>query len=361
MRGRRLRVILTGDAFFWRRYKALAPALAKRVGKADILPSGNILELLPFRVLNRAARGPLTQPIQRYLRSFDRKADGYAIRSRQTERKLCPLAPDYVLHLFSSFAPVWTAKQRFGMYLDYTMAQAARDWPAWAAFTGKAELDRWLAVERCSYEQAETIFTMGASVAASLVADYGIPERKIRVVGSAADFNRPFEGNRSFGSKTILFYGSEFERKGGDVLVEAFVKVRAAVPGASLIVIGTDRLIPEPGVSVLGMVPPTKVRELLLQADVVAAPSRCDPFTAFVIEAMNYGTPCVVTRTSGISEHINGAGLVLERLDAESLAAALVSLLTDLERLEGMSASARQVVADTLNWDTVAARIAASI
>lgn len=359
--GWRLRVILTGHAFFLRRYKALAPALAKHIGSADIVPSGNILELLPFRVLNRAARGPLALPIRKYLQSFDRKAEGYAIRSRQTERKLLPLAPDYVLHLFSSFAPVWTAKQRFGMYLDYTMAQGARDWPAWAAFKSNDELDRWLAVERRTYEQAETIFTMGASVSESLVADYGIPERKIRVVGSAADFDRPFDGERSFGSKMILFQGSEFERKGGDVLVEAFGKIRAAVPGTKLIVIGTDRPIPELGVSVLGIVPPAKVRELLLQADVVAAPARCDPFTAFVIEAMNYGTPCVVTRTSGISEQINGGGLVLEHLGAEPLAEALVSLLTDPKRLEEMSASARRVVADTLNWEAVAARIAAGI
>jgi glycogen synthase len=354
-------VILTGDAFFWCRYKALAPALAQHVGKVEIVTSGNILELLPFRVLNHAARGPLTHPIHKYLRSFDRKAEGYAIRSRQTERKWRPLAPDYVLHLFSSFAPVWKAKQRFGMYLDYTMAQAARDWPAWAAFKSEAELDRWQAVERRSYEQAETIFTMGTSVATSLAADYGIPERKIRVVGSAADFDSPFDGERSFGSKIILFQGSEFERKGGDVLVEAFGKVRAAVPCVSLIVIGWDRPIPEPGVSVLGMVPPTKVRELLLKADLVAAPARCDPFTAFVIEAMNYGTPCIVTRTSGISEQINGGGLILERLDVELLADALVLLLTDSKRLEVMSAHARKVVADTLNWNTVATRISTSI
>jgi glycosyltransferase involved in cell wall biosynthesis len=202
---------------------------------------------------------------------------------------------------------------------------------------------------------------MGAAVAASLIQDYGVPEGKIRVVGSAADFSRPVEAERSFGSKIILFYGSEFERKGGDVLVEAFAKIRAIVPDASLVVIGTDRPIQDAGVMVLGMVPLTKVRELLLKADVVAAPARCEPFTTFVIEAMTCGTPCVVTRASGISELINGGGLVLERLDAEPLADALVSLLTEPKRLERMSANARQVVAETLNWDTVATRIAAAI
>jgi glycogen synthase len=360
--GDALRVAMTGDAFFWRRYKNLAPALAKHVGNVDILPSGNILELLQFRFLNRAARGPLARPIQNYLRSFDRKAEGFAIRSRQTERKLRRAAPaDYVLHLFSSFAPAWTTKRRFGMYLDYTMAQAARDWPAWAAFESQSELSRWLAVEKRAYEQAETIFTMGASTAMAVIADYGIPEGKVRVVGSASDFDQPFRGTRSFGSQVILFQGSEFERKGGDVLLDAFAKVRASLPSASLTIIGTDRPIQDIGVSVLGIVPPTKVRELLLQADVVAAPARCDPFTAFVIEAMNYGTPSVVTRTSGISEQIKGGGLVLERLDAELLAEALIALLTDQKRLKTMSESARQVIADTLNWNAVAAKIAERI
>jgi hypothetical protein len=82
----------------------------------------------------RAARSTHSK----YLHSFDRKAEGCAIRSRQTERKLRPLAPDYVLYYSVSFAPVWTAKQRFGMYLDYTTAQAARDWPPWAALKSSA-------------------------------------------------------------------------------------------------------------------------------------------------------------------------------------------------------------------------------
>ena len=356
-----MRLILTGDAFFCRRHKGLGPALAKRLGSADILPTGNILEILPFRVLNRAARGPLRQPIQSYLNSFDRKAKGYALRSQQTERKLRRLAPDYVLHLFSSFAPVWTNDQRFGMYLDFTMAQAVRQWPPWAAFDGIAELNRWLAFEKRSYDQAESIFVMGASVAASLAADYGIPERKISIVGSATDLGHPPDGERSFGSKMILFYGSEFERKGGDILLQAFGLVRLAVPDARLIVIGTDRPIGDPGVSVLGIVPQAKVSELLLQADIVAAPARCEPFTTFVVEAMNYGTPCIVTRASGISEQIDGGGVILEHLDASLLAEALISLLSNPARLRRMSASARKVIVERLNWDSVASRIAASI
>jgi glycogen synthase len=358
---RRMRVALTGDAFFLRRHKGLASALSKRLGALDVVPSGNILELLPFRILSRVARGPFARPIQKYLQSFDRKGDGYAIRSCQTERKLLRLSPDYTLHLFSSFAPVWEARLRFGMYLDYTMALAARCWPAWAAFQSPAERNRWLELEKRSYEQAETLFSMSSMVASSLVEDYGIAERKIRVVGSATDIGSPPDGERTFGSKLILFYGSEWERKGGDVMVDAFQKVRTAIPSASLVIVGDSPRISAPGVSTLGVVSHAKLRELFLAADVVAAPARCEPFTTFVIEAMSFGTPCLVTRASGISEQVHGGGVVLERLASDLLAGELVSLLEDPDRLAAMSRSARGVVADTLNWESVSARIAAAI
>jgi glycosyltransferase involved in cell wall biosynthesis len=292
---------------------------------------------------------------------------GYAVRSKQTERKIAKLtyAPNFVLHIFSSFAPFWTsAKIPYAMYLDFTMALAHREWPPWANFRNDRQYLSWLKAEASSYAQAAVLFTMGANAKRSLVTDYGIPAHKIHVIGSGGSFDTLYEGTKRFGTRRILFQGSEFERKGGDVVLSAFRFVRQKIHDAELIIIGTTLQIKEPGVRVLGYVKSREsVTELFLQSDVVVAPARCDPFTAFVIEAMNYGVPCIVTRTSGISEVITDGvnGVLVDRPDPDDVADAIVTLLQSASLLERISANGRRLVSSRLSWDVVAARIGATI
>ena len=326
------------------------------------------MELMPVRVCNRLARGKAARRLlQSYLHSLDRHAYGYAIRSKQTERKIAKLkcAPNFVLHIFSSFAPFWTsANIPYAMYLDYTMALARREWPPWAKFRNDHQYLSWLKVETRSYEQAAVLFTMGDNAKRSLVLDYGIPKDKIHVIGSAGSFELLYEGKKTFGTRRILFYGSEFERKGGDILLSAFRLVRQRIPDAELIIIGTTLEIKEPGVCMLGYVGSREaMSELFLQSDLVVAPARCEPFTTFVIEAMNYGVPCIVTRASGISETITDGvnGVLVGRLEPDDVADAIITLLQSAPLLERISANGRRLVSARLNWDVVAASIAAEL
>jgi glycogen(starch) synthase len=363
-----VRLVVSGDKFFLDRYRGLLRSLADHVQSVEPIPSGNLMELMPVRVCNRLARGKTSRRIlQSYLHSLDRHVCGYAIRSKQTERKIAKLmhAPNFVLHVFSSFAPFWTsAIIPYAMYLDYTMALAHREWPPWADFQNDHQYLSWLKAETRSHEQAAVLFTMGANAKRSLVADYGIPEDKIYVIGSGGSFECPYEGKKHFGSKRILFQGSEFERKGGDILLSAFRLVRQRIPDAELTIIGTTLQIKEPGVRVLGYVKSRDaVTELFLQSDLVVAPARCDPFTAFVIEAMNYGVPCIVTRTSGISEVITDGvnGVLVDRPEPDDVVHAIITLLQSAPLLERISANGRRLVSAQLNWDVVAASIGARL
>lgn len=348
-----MKIALTGHDFFIRRNKGLIPALQQHAGDVTALPSRRIPS---HRLLKLLSVGPLRAPVRRHLWQHDRSAKGFIALSRHTDRRLKAADADFVLHMFSLFAPCWEKKRRFGMYLDNTMAQSARDWPDWACPPG--DLAGWLAAEGRTYRAAEVLFTMGSSTARALVEDYGVQPERVHVVGSGGDFLAPYEGEKAFGSGMILFQGSEWERKGGDIVLEAFRQVRASVTRAHLVIIGTRAPAPEEGVSVLGPVPLEEVRMLQLAADVVAAPARCDPFPAFVIEAMNMGTPCIVSKVTGLSDQVGEAGVVLDPADAPSLAAALIDLLGDRARLARMSEAGRAVVARDLNWDAVARKMA---
>jgi glycosyltransferase involved in cell wall biosynthesis len=250
------------------------------------------------------------------------------------------------------------------MYLDFTMAMAKREWLPWAHFNPTSEYDRWIDVERKAYQRASLIFTMGDRTRQSVIYDYGVEPHKVIVVWSAADFVAPYDGPKAFGSGIVLFQGSEFERKGGDVLLDAFKIIQTLVPAAQLYIVGTERAIVQPGVRVLGYVAPReRMADMFVKADLVIAPARCDPFTAFVIEAMNYGVPCIVSRESGVSEIIESGvnGLVVASDDAGEIAAQAVRLLTSPQSLDTMSCHARDTVKRRLNWDAVAAAMASRI
>jgi glycogen(starch) synthase len=356
-----MRVVATGDPVFLRRYAPLLRALEVHVSSIEPIGSGNLAEWLPLRIFNRLTRG--TRFHDRLL-APDPNPRAFVIRSKQTNRKLRGLDPpaNVVLHIFCSSAPRLTeAGAPFLLYLDFTMAQARRSYPPWAAFSSQRAYTRWIRLESNTYRMARHIFVMGAAVKSSLVSDYSIPPEGVTVVGSGGNFDGVYTGPKRFGSRRILFDGSQFERKGGDILLEAFEAVRHVVPDATLIVVGTILNKPIDGVVNPGPIRDRDtLRELFLSADLVLAPTRCDPFPGFVIEAMNYGVPCIVSRVNGLSELIEQkrAGAVVGNDDPAEYARVICHLLTSQTMLEDMSENGRTIVRTQLNWSRVASEMA---
>jgi glycogen synthase len=116
----------------------------------------------------------------------------------------------------------------------------------------------------------------------------------------------------------------------------------------------------QPGVETPGKIRSAdELQQLFLQTDIVVAPGRCDPFPTFVIEAMNYGVPCIVTDQDGMPEIVdhNRSGLVISPSDADSLAEGIISLLGNLNTLSIMSQQARTKVIEQLNAREIANKI----
>ncbi len=91
-------------------------------------------------------------------------------------------------------------------------------------------------------------------------------------------------------------------------------------PDAKLaVIVGMSSEIADPGVVNHGYVSsPEKMRELFLSSDLVLAPARCDPFPTFLIEAMNFGVPCVTSDADGMPEIVAHqlTGLVISEVSA---------------------------------------------
>jgi glycosyltransferase involved in cell wall biosynthesis len=263
---------------------------------------------------------------------------------------------DLVVQVFGLFR---TTGARYVLYLDNTIDVSRREWPEWVAVEGWS-LERLYAWERRLFNGAAHLFTMGGPAARSLTNFYGVPQDKVTVVGGGACLDELPEPTSSAREPAILFVGSDWRRKGGDVLVEAFRRVRAKHPDARLQIVGTTEPEPEPGVEVRGFLTDRdELAQLYARASVFCLPSRFEPYGLAAIEAMAHEVPCVVTpgALAEVVQH-GETGLVVIPGDVRALSDALNRLLDDPPYARWFGVNGRSRVEQELTWDAVVERMA---
>lgn len=361
------KLLVTSEAIFLERHQFLFKALANHF-EVQFLPRKS--EWYEAKVPRSALKGWFALRSGSRSRAnsiFQKNKFAFLMKSRRVEQTIGQLdaPPDLVFQMFGTYRPWWKVpKTPYVMYLDYTTALAEKNWPDWATFLDARSRDDWFECEGSAYRQARHIFCMSSVVKDSLIQDYSILPQKIKVVGSSGDFQQTYGGEKVFGGQKILFNGSDFERKGGDLVLAAFRQVRQAIPTAKLIILGKKVSIDEPGIENPGQITSrSALHQLFLESDLAIAPALCDPFPTFLMEAMNYGVPCVVSNQDGMPEIVDHqkTGIVLDQLSAEALADVVIHLLSHSETLLSMSQSAREKVKVQLNWAAIAAQIADTI
>jgi len=136
----------------------------------------------------------------------------------------------------------------------------------------------------------------------------------------------------------VLFSGQLIERKGVDVLIQAFVQISHQVPELRLQLLGTGPclhtltdLIPfelRDRVQFLGFQQPNAAPEIFAQADAFVLPSRHDGWGVVVNEALGAGLPIIVSDRVGARDLVKHGsnGLITRAGDIDSLACALLKL-----------------------------------
>lgn len=357
-------LVVTGDPLFVNRHKFLFQALSSYFEQIEFIQTNNLYyQSKLYNFFRRLSYKINTLVAPNKAEKLWKNERGFITRSKITEQKIRQLAyvPDLVFQVFSMSNPFWDKFDiPYVTYLDYTMALAKRNWSLWAPFNNEREFAAWLNCERIAYAQAHHLFTMSELVKSSLVKDYNISPDKITVVGSSGNFPAPYDGEKTFGSKQLLFNGSEFERKGGDLVLAAFKQIKKAITEAKLVIIGKNLDIHEDGVTTPGYISSFwDMQNLFLETDLVVAPGRCDPFPTFIMEAMSYGIPCMVSARDGMPEIVDNKvnGIVIEQPTPEIMAAQITNLLGDVSVLESMSLMARQKIKSQLNWNEIAKKI----
>jgi glycosyltransferase involved in cell wall biosynthesis len=172
---------------------------------------------------------------------------------------------------------------------------------------------------------------------------------------------------------SVAFAGRLVAEKGADVLVDAFAKVRACVPGATLTIAGDgpERPALERQVAWLrlsacctfaGSLPREEMEARIGGAWVQAVPGRWEePFGIVVAEGMMRGSAVVASALGGPAEMVEHGvtGLQVEPGDPAALAQALIALLDDRELAMRMGHAGRERALVKLTDDAMVERFLA--
>jgi starch synthase len=233
-------------------------------------------------------------------------------------------------------------------------------------------IDQALRYEEETAQQMTAIFTFSEYLRQSFIRDYHVPAERVFQVGGAVNFAEipSATSKKDYTTNRILFIGTEFARKGGHQLLEAFAVVRRAIPTAELHIVGPHALerVP-PGVIFHGHLSKTdpaqsaKFEILFRTCTLFVMPSLYDPFGIAPLEAMLYQIPAIVTNDWALREYVTPGvnGDLIEKGNTEDLAAKIILLLSDPARLAIMGRQAREIDLDRYTWPAVANRIATTL
>lgn len=254
------------------------------------------------------------------------------------------------------------------VYTDFTY-RSCRD----NAFYGKyrwvpTRSDQLIENETEIYLNSECTFSQTGSVVRTLINDYGIPFEKALNVCYGPNINaitlRAIVCDVSrYRSKTVLFIGNDWERKGGPELVQAFNLVRRKIPDAKLLIVGCEPKLDIDGVEVMGKIPLMQLPDYYARASVFCMPSKLEPSAGVYVEAMHAGLPVVALDTKETREIVRNAvsGFLVPFSDVVGMGERLSALLSSPELCESMGRNGRQSARENHTWEQTFSKIGTRI
>ena len=191
-------------------------------------------------------------------------------------------------------------------------------------------------------------FTPWSQWAASGLRSEGVPAERIHVIPPGVDLcawrpaPRRVVGPDS-GPLRLLFVGSDFERKGGDMLLDV---LRGPLgTQLELDVVTRDNVVTQRNVRVHRAEPNTDaLKTLYARADLFVMPTRAECFGIAAVEAMACGLPVIIGDVGGTRDIVDCgvSGWVIEPTTT-ALHRVLSTAIRDSNRLRSMGSAARRV------------------
>lgn len=192
---------------------------------------------------------------------------------------------------------------------------------------------------------ATMIVTPTESIRRQVVERFGVPRsRTVAVPLAAGGVFRPRPeaetaavlARLNASAPYLLFVGTRERRKNVARLAEAWREARKQRRELSLILAGRDagdsqalNFAEEPGLTMAGRLPDEDIAALMAGAAAFVYPSLYEGFGLPVLEAMQAGTPVVISRDPALEEVAGGAAVSVDADSTTALARAIVELTGD--------------------------------
>jgi len=222
------------------------------------------------------------------------------------------------------------------------------------------------------FRRADKIVACSGALAREVLAFDPALAPRVTVIHNGIDRQAMEDGrDRSFtlpeldATPYILNIGTFEQKKGQDVLIEAFLRLADDFPQHRLVLVGRS------GETVAGLrrqikehaledrvllyedVPHRHVAAFLERASLFCLPSRIEPFGIVLLEAGLFNVPIVATRVGGVTEVIEDGvhGRLVAADEPEALASAMREILSDPETRVRYARNFRSRVLEEFTWD----------
>jgi len=241
-------------------------------------------------------------------------------------------------------------------------------WPAYSDDTNPLSTARNWLVEWFSCAMATVVVAVSEFDRKTLVRRRLCSLRKLEMIHNAYAIDPlPVAPNRHAAEVVkIGFVGRLVDQKGCDVLITAYARLANAGLPARLTIVGDgpdraklERRVEDLGLSgsvdFLGFRPDGAA--LMTEMDIVAVPSRFEPFGIVAVEAMAQGRPVVASAVGGLTETVadGSTGHLVPAGDPVRLADALGDLVRSSALREQMGAAGRERAMALFSPDRVVA------
>ena len=195
-------------------------------------------------------------------------------------------------------------------------------------------------MERRGMENADSVIAVSEYTKKMLIKHYGIKEWKIDVVHNAvkpnfSTYHKSHHLNKT--DKTVLFLGRMTMQKGPDYFLKMAKRVLEVMKKVKFIMAGdgdmTQQMIHmandlgiEKNVLFAGFLKGEEVMQAYAHADLYVMPSVSEPFGIAPLEAIQNGTPVLISKQAGVNEIIKNA-LKADFWDIDDMANKVIAAL----------------------------------
>ena len=221
-------------------------------------------------------------------------------------------------------------------------------------------------LQRVALKHADVLVSPSRAHAREIAQELHRDETSIRIIPNTTNLIEPrakIDVNGDAKDRaTVLFVGRLEPVKGISVLLAAAALVVKQLPSTRFVLAGSSHpALPQENLKALireyqleknvvqvGRLKKVELDSWYARASLCVVPSHYESFGLVALEAMSAGLPVVATRAGGLPEFIQDGttGLLVPAGDANAMAAAITTLLTDPAKAAAMGAAARECVCE---------------